>query len=222
MNAQSPAPLMKMVGCQPVVGTYMARPSSVVKGGSRLYVPGKPHHEAPVFDNVDAAKSAAQADYERRIRAALASSTVNNPATLEKSDFQKFDVEGERQENEQETTEQHVVGSVLTCQCANTITDPCIVCGKGKTLVTADWLQKMAAKEGDLEVGVGRPSAEADRLRAIALDMQKGYIAVTAALKSVIEDLELRSKNGVVDLSHGVYCAARAALASASEAPHAD
>ncbi len=33
-------------------------------------------------------------------------STVNNPATLEKSDFQKFDVEGERQENERETTKQ--------------------------------------------------------------------------------------------------------------------
>lgn len=38
--------------------------------------------------------------------AALASVTVNNPATLEKSDFQKFDVEGERQENERETTKQ--------------------------------------------------------------------------------------------------------------------
>lgn len=46
------------------------------------------------------------------VRAALASaSTVNNPATLEKSDFQKFDVEGERLENEQETPKQHVVGS---------------------------------------------------------------------------------------------------------------
>jgi hypothetical protein len=37
---------------------------------------------------------------------ARASTTVNNPATLEKSDFQKFDVEGERQENERETTRQ--------------------------------------------------------------------------------------------------------------------
>ena len=47
------------------------------------------------------------------------------------------------------------VQSVLTCQCANTITDPCIICGKGKTLVTAEWLQKMAAKEDGMEVGAG-------------------------------------------------------------------
>jgi len=40
---------------------------------------------------------------------ARASTTVNNPATLENSDFQKFDVEGERRENERETPKQHVV-----------------------------------------------------------------------------------------------------------------
>lgn len=45
--------------------------------------------------------------------------------------------------------------SSLTCQCANTITDPCIVCGKGKTLVTAEWVQKMAAREGDLDPTTG-------------------------------------------------------------------
>lgn len=43
----------------------------------------------------------------------------------------------------------------LTCQCSNTITDPCIVCGKGKTLVTAEWLQKMALSEGDLDCTTG-------------------------------------------------------------------
>ncbi|WP_197523696.1 hypothetical protein [Agrobacterium vitis] len=47
----------------------------------------------------------------------------------------------------------------ITCQCENTITDPCIVCGKGKTLVTAEWLQKMAAREGDLDCTTGRPTA---------------------------------------------------------------
>lgn len=33
-----------------------------------------------------------------------------------------------------------------------------------------------------------------------------------AALKGLIEDLEMRAKNGVVDCSHGVYSTARAAL----------
>lgn len=51
----------------------------------------------------------------------------------------------------------HMTGA-LTCQCANTITDPCIVCGKGKTIVTAEWLQKMATKEGDLDPTTGIPS----------------------------------------------------------------
>lgn len=40
---------------------------------------------------------------------------------------------------------------------------------------------------------------------------------VRAALKAVIDDLEIRSKNGVVDLSHGVYCTARAALSATAK-----
>lgn len=39
-----------------------------------------------------------------------------------------------------------------------------------------------------------------------------------AALKAVIDDLEIRSRNGVVNLSHGVYCTARAVLATTTEA----
>lgn len=48
--------------------------------------------------------------------------------------------------------------AAIACQCANTITDPCIVCGKGKTLVTAEWVQKMAAREGDLDPTTGTPA----------------------------------------------------------------
>lgn len=35
------------------------------------------------------------------------------------------------------------------------------------------------------------------------------------ALKNIVEDLEMRSKNGVVDCSHGIYCDARQAIAKA-------
>lgn len=35
------------------------------------------------------------------------------------------------------------------------------------------------------------------------------------ALKDLIDDLEARSKNGVVDCSHGIYCDARQAIAKA-------
>ncbi len=35
------------------------------------------------------------------------------------------------------------------------------------------------------------------------------------ALKSLIEDLEMRSKDGVVDCSHGIYCDSRQAIAKA-------
>jgi hypothetical protein len=49
---------------------------------------------------------------------------------------------------------------LLTCQCENSKTDPCIVCGKGKTLVTAEWLQKMAAREGDHDATTGTPSPQ--------------------------------------------------------------
>jgi hypothetical protein len=38
------------------------------------------------------------------------------------------------------------------------------------------------------------------------------------ALKDLIDDLEIRSKNGVVDCSHGVYCNARQAISKAE--PH--
>jgi hypothetical protein len=48
----------------------------------------------------------------------------------------------------------------LTCQCENSVTDPCIVCGKGKTLVTAEWLQKMAAREGELDCTTGSPAPQ--------------------------------------------------------------
>jgi hypothetical protein len=97
----------------------------------------------------------------------------------------------------------------LTCQCANTITDPCIICGKGKTLVTAEWLQKMAAKEGDLDCTTGRPdAAEADRLRAIALDMQKGYVA----LRDLVERAQAIISTATYPNWHE---AARAALTSA-------
>jgi len=57
----------------------------------------------------------------------------------------------------------HEAGShkpLLTCQCENSKTDPCIVCGKGKTLVTAEWLQKMAAREGDHDATTGTPSPQ--------------------------------------------------------------
>lgn len=47
---------------------------------------------------------------------------------------------------------------LLTCQCENSKTDPCIVCGKGKTLVTAEWMQKMAAREGDHDATTGSPA----------------------------------------------------------------
>ncbi len=68
-------------------------------------------HDRTSFATREEAQAAAQAEFDTLIRAAIApASTVNNPATLEKSDFQKFDVEGERQENKQETPKQHVVG----------------------------------------------------------------------------------------------------------------
>lgn len=47
----------------------------------------------------------------------------------------------------------------LTCQCENSITDPCIVCGKPKTLVTAEWVTKMVEREGDLDPTTGIPSS---------------------------------------------------------------
>lgn len=42
------------------------------------------------------------------------------------------------------------------------------------------------------------------------------------ALTGLVEDLEARSVNGTVNCSHGVYCTARQALASAGEEHHAD
>lgn len=56
----------------------------------------------------------------------------------------------------------------LTCQCGNSITDPCIVCGKPKTLVTAEWAQKMAAREGDLDPTTGISSMPELRISLIA------------------------------------------------------
>lgn len=69
---------------------------------------------------------------------------------------------------------------LLTCQCAKSITDPCIVCGKGKTLVTVEWLTKMAAREGDLEIGVGRPVANVGAAEA----PERGIEAYDAGLLS--------------------------------------
>lgn len=37
---------------------------------------------------------------------------------------------------------------------------------------------------------------------------------VVKALRDLVEDLEMRAKNGVVDCSHGIYCAAKAALSA--------
>lgn len=50
------------------------------------------------------------------------------------------------------------VAGAKFCQCVNSKTDPCIVCGKPKTLVSAGWIKKMAAKEGDLDATTGRPA----------------------------------------------------------------
>ncbi|NTH50514.1 hypothetical protein G6L09_05935 [Agrobacterium rhizogenes] len=58
-----------------IVGVYMVRPSTATKDASRLYLPGKPHHEAQIFDDLKAAKAAAQADFESRIRSALSTAT---------------------------------------------------------------------------------------------------------------------------------------------------
>lgn len=51
------------------------------------------------------------------------------------------------------------------CQCENSVTaTPCIVCGKPK-LVSREWFERMADKEGDLEIGAGtatpKPEGEA-------------------------------------------------------------
>jgi hypothetical protein len=48
----------------------------------------------------------------------------------------------------------------LTCRCENSITDPCIVCGKPKKLVTAEWVQKMSEREGDEDATTGNPHFE--------------------------------------------------------------
>ena len=40
-----------------------------------------------------------------------------------------------------------------------------------------------------------------------------------AALVDLIDDLEVRSTNGVVNCSHGIYCAARQAIAKATTLP---
>jgi hypothetical protein len=69
----------------------------------------------------------------------------------------------------------------LTCQCANTVTDPCIVCGRGKTLVTVEWLQKMAAKEGDLDCTTGRPSPVTNVLPPVVTGQREIEPDVTSA-----------------------------------------
>ena len=83
----------------------------------------------------------------------------------------------------------------LTCQCKNTITDPCIVCGKGKTLVTAEWLQRMAEKEGGLDCTTGKPAS-----------------ALTALME---ENERLRAESCLTDCNRAKVAEARATAAEA-------
>lgn len=103
---------------------------------------------------------------------------------------------------------------LLTCQCANTITDPCIVCGKGKTLVTAEWLQKMAAREGDLDCTTGSPASQSN-LRASILEEAARIADEHAAADMHLRDKAKESKDATGVFVHAAEAATGRSIAAA-------